>query len=446
MKARTIAFKALLRVEKDNSYSNIVIDSMIKKSSIDKKETAFATMLFYGVLERKLTLDYIISQFSKIPLKKLQTEILIILRLGVYQIMYADKIPDSAAVNESVNLAKKNKLISASGFINGVLRSIIREKNNIIFPKTDNNIIEYLSIKYSCPVNIIKLWLSAYGRNITESILDFSFGRADISARVNNTKIDINSLKQLLGNKNISLYEFDGLENAVFLENTGSIEDLDEYQNGYFHIQDISSQICCNILNPQPYETVIDVCAAPGGKSFTIAELMNNKGKVISMDLYRSRLNLVESGAKRLGLDIIKTICNDAAKDIVNGDLPLCDKLLCDVPCSGLGIIRRKAELKYKNDLGTDTLPDIQYKILSNYSKLLKKDGILVYSTCTLNPKENNMVADRFLSENKDFSPFTIKLPKSIIRGIDEPCNQLTLFPHLNRTDGFFVSAFIKNS
>lgn len=444
MNARTAAFKALVRVEKDKSYSNIIIDSVIKNNNLDKREASFATMLFYGVLERKITLDYVINQFAKTPVRKMQAEILTILRLGIYQIMYADKIPNSAAVNECVNLAKKNKLISASGFINGILRSVIREKENITYPNA-NNIIEYLSVKYSCPENIVSLWLSYYGKDITEGILSVLCGRADISAKINNTKTDIGTVKNSLMQKNISVFEFSGLENAVFLENTGSIEDLDEYKQGLFHIQDISSQICCKILNPQPNDIVIDACSAPGGKSFTIAELMNNKGKVISMDLYASRLNLVKKGAERLGLDIIETKCNDSAKNIFYADLPMCDRLLCDVPCSGLGIIRRKPELRYKNDLGIDALPEIQYKILVNCSALVKKGGIAVYSTCTLNPKENGMVADRFLKENKEFSPFTIKPPEGIIRGIDEPCNQLTVFPHLNRSDGFFVSAFIKN-
>lgn len=445
MNARTVAFKALVKIEKDNSYSNIVIDSIIKNNNIDKKEASFATMLFYGVLERKITLDYIISQFSKTNIRKMQIEILTILRLGIYQIMYADKIPNSATVNECVNLAKKNRLMSASSFINAVLRSVIREKENIIYPKS-NNISEYLSIKYSCPINIVELWLSSYGEDITEGILSVLCGRADISAKINNTKTNIEFIQKSLKEKDIFVSEFSGLENAIFIENTGSITDLDEYKQGLLHIQDISSQICCKILNPQSNDIVIDVCSAPGGKSFTIAELMNNKGKVISMDLYASRLHLVESGAKRLGLDIIETICNDATKEIENENFPMCDRLLCDVPCSGLGIIRRKPELRYKNDLGVETLPDIQYKILNNYSKLVKKNGIVVYSTCTLNPKENGMVADRFLKENKDFLPFTIDLPKGIIRGIEEPCNQLTLFPHLNKTDGFFISVFIRNS
>lgn len=442
MNARTAAFKSLVRVEKDNSYSNITLDSIIKNNNVDKREASLASMLFYGVLERKITLDYIISRFSKTPLKKLQSEVLSILRLGVYQIMYADKIPNSAAVNESVNLAKKNKLLSASGFINGILRSIIREKDNIVYPKKEDDIKEYLSIKYSCPVNIIDLWLNSYGEEITEGILNTLFGRASISARVNNTKVSTEEIKKSLEKKNIKVTEFSSVENSIFLENTGSVEMLEEYKKGLIHIQDTASQICCNILNPQSDDVIIDACSAPGGKSFTIAEIMNNKGKIISLDLYPSRLKLVNDGAKRLGLSIIETKCKDATEECI--DLPMCDKILCDVPCSGLGILKRKPELRYKRDLGTDTLPDIQYKILFNYSKAVKKGGILVYSTCTLNPKENGDVANRFLDENRDFSPFTIDLPKGIIRGIDEPCNQLTLFPHLNDTDGFFISVFVR--
>ena len=187
--------------------------------------------------------------------------------------------------------------------------------------------------------------------------------------------------------------------------------------------------------------TVLDVCSAPGGKTFTLAEIMNNKGKIISCDLYDSRLNLVADGAKRLSLDIISTRECDAAK--VN-DLPMADRVLCDIPCSGLGIIRRKPELRYKNEFGLDTLPDLQYLILCNCSRFVKSGGVLVYSTCTLNPAENNLNAERFLSEHGDFEPFEIELPKNIKRGCDENKNELTLFPHINNTDGFFISAFRK--
>lgn len=436
--SRQTALQALLRVENDTSYSNITLDLLLSKSSLSGRDTALATNIFYGVIEKKLLLDYNLSLFSKQPINKLDTTVLMILRIGMYQIFFMDKIPNSAAVNESVKMCKDNNLYSASSYVNGILRAAIRS-GELKYPDRRKSKNKYLSIKYSCPEKIIKLWRESYGDENTIGILESLEGRPPLTARVNTTKITADDLKKSFEQGGISVKDSEILKNTLLLENTGSVERLSQYKDGLFHIQDMASQICCELLRPEENHTVIDACSAPGGKTFTLAEIMNNKGKIISGDLYKSRLNLVNDGAKRLSLDIISTKDFDAAKV---DNLPEADRVLCDVPCSGLGIIRRKPELRYKNNLGLDTLPNLQYLILCNCSRFVKKGGLIIYSTCTLNPMENNMNVRRFLDEHNDFEPVKINLPKNIKRGFEENSNELTLFPHINNTDGFFISIF----
>lgn len=436
---RTLAFNALSRVLLDNAYSNIAFDSILSKTEVNRREANLAAAIFYGVLERKLTLEYVISKFSKIPVKKIDKKALIILYMGIYQILYMDRIPDSAAVNESVKLCKKQKLFSASGFVNGILRSVSRSgMPELLDNKNDR--LSYLSVKYSFPKDIISLWTESYGVDITERLLEVQAGRPPLYARVNTLKIMSEKLIKALSEKGIKAEQSSILENAIFIENSGSLSELSEFKDGLFHIEDISSQICCEVLSPKRGDSVLDVCAAPGGKSVTMAEMMGNEGEILACDLYQQRLNLINENASKASATIIKTKKADAQ----NADYgKKFQRILCDVPCSGLGIIRRKPELRYKTVIGLDTLPNLQYLILCNAARFTANGGILVYSTCTLNPNENGKNADKFLIEHKDFEPYEIDIP-NIIRGIDEPKNQLTLFPHMNGTDGFFISAFKK--
>lgn len=430
---RTLAFNALLRVLKDDAYSNIAFDTIISRSGANPKEVGLAAAIFYGVLERKLTLDYIISKFSKTPIKKIDFNVLIILYMGIYQILYMDRIPDSAAVNEGVKLCKKQKLFSASGFVNGILRSVSRSG----MPKLPTEKLDRLSVEYSFPKKIIALWQKSYGEEITEKLLESQAGRPPLCARVNTLKTTSDKLIKLLSDKGIKAEKSQVLENSLLIENSGSLARLSEFENGLFHIEDISSQLCCEVLAPQSGDSVLDVCAAPGGKSVTIAEIMQNEGSILACDLYPQRLKLIEENAKKASVDIIKTKAADAQNEDYKQKF---QKVLCDVPCSGFGIIRRKPELRYKGVTGLDTLPNLQYLILCNAAKYVAEGGILVYSTCTLNPSENGENIERFLREHKDFEPYEIRL-NNIVKGIDEPSNELTLFPHTNGTDGFFISA-----
>lgn len=422
MDDRFLAYKILLNIERDKAYSNITVDSVLKNN--EAVSAPFVCQIVYGVIERKITLDYILSQFLTQPLKKLNPQVLTILRMGVYQIKFMDKVPDSAAVNESVKLVKKVKCAYASGLINSVLRKV--SSNAIEYPNTDNKIFD-LSIKYSCPEVLVKHYIDDYGLNDAENILKDSLGASPIFLRVNSLKCSAKQLIDELSNDGIQAELCADLDNAVKLTDGGAVFKSKAYKDGLFHVQDKASQICISKLAPNPDDIVFDMCASPGGKSFTIAEIMENRGKIYSFDLYEHRVKLISDGAKRLGIDIIHAQTGNSAE--FNDKLPLADKILCDVPCSGLGVIRRKPEIRYKDFDFIDNLCELQYNILSCSAKYLKNTGTIVYSTCSLNKKENEEVCDRFLNNNPDF----IK--------VDE---YVTLMPHTNGTDGFFIAKFQK--
>lgn len=438
---RNIAFNVLLKIEQDNAYSNIALNNAIRENRLNGLDSSFVSALVYGVLERQITLDYIIRQYSKIPLRKIEIKTKIILRLGILQLLFMDKVPESAAVNESVNLAKKHKLQKSSGFINGILRSITRAEVKYTLPD-ENDKVRYYAIKYSAPQELTKLWLDSYGEENTVKLLEALNGRPKICARVNTLKTNKKALIDELAKQNVSAQEIPFLENAITLENTGSIERLSSYKKGLFHIQDASSQLCVDFLSPKPREIMLDVCSAPGGKSFTSAQYMSDRGKIFSCDLYDHKLKLIKDNAHRLGINSIVTLKRDGASSEV--PLPIADKILCDVPCSGLGILSRKPEIRYKDNLITEDLPEIQYKILCKSAEYLANGGRLVYSTCTLNPEENNKNAKRFLDEHPDFYGVKLKLPQTITRAYEENDYELTLMPHTSGTDGFYIAVFGK--
>ena len=439
--ARYAAFQALMRIENDNAYSNLVLDEVLSNAELDARDKAFVSNIFYGVLERRITLDHIIRKHSGIRLKKIETPVLTILRMAVYQLVFMDKVPDNAAVNEAVKLCKKEKLYRSSGFVNGILRSITRADERLVLPD-EHDEVKYLSVKYSCPESIVKLWLGDYSRDITEGILKELFGRPPVFIAVNTLKTSEEKLTEALKDEGAEA-EKTALENALRLDISGSAAALQAYKNGLFQIQDISSQMCCELLCVKDGDIVSDVCAAPGGKTLNIAR-RTPSGKVYAYDMYESRLKLIKSAAKRMGIPNISAEVRDAADKCA--PLNLSDKVLCDVPCSGLGVLRRKPEIRYKEDTGADTLPDIQLSILENSAAAVKLGGTLLYSTCTLNKKENNLNAARFLERNKDFEPLVLQLPDSVERLTDEEPNCLTLFPQANGGDGFFIAAFRKKA
>ena len=430
---RQKAFEILFRIHSANAYSNLTLDTYLQKENMDVRDKAFVSALVYGVCERQLTIDYNLSCYLKQPLKKLKPEVLIALRLGVLQLLFMDKIPPSAAINESVNLVKNNKASFASGLVNAVLRNVI--KNGLQLPgECDEN---YLSVKYSCPEWLVNLWINSYGRENAESILSHSLGEVPVYLRVNTTKVSADDLIKLLAEEDVVAEKCVCLENALVIRKQGSIEKLEAFKNGLFHVQDLSSQLCASLLNAQEGDSVLDVCSAPGGKAFTICENLNDNGLVTACDIYPARVKLIEDGAQRLGLTSVSVVVSDAS--VYNESFHQFDKVLCDVPCSGLGIIRRKPEIKYKSLDDIDKLYNLQYLILCMTARYVKTGGRLVYSTCSLNPAENTAICNKFLSENKDFKTTIIHDGDKF--GIVEN-NMLTVMPHFNDTDGFFVAIF----
>ncbi|MFV0516250.1 MAG: 16S rRNA (cytosine(967)-C(5))-methyltransferase RsmB [Aminipila sp.] len=423
---RKTAYYALMDVESKKSYSNIALNHQIicgKPSS-----PSFVRELVYGVLENKMLLDYIIDHFVQSGVAKVKLSDLIILRMGIYQLGYMDSVPEYAAVNESVILAKKFAR-GRESFINGVLRSYIRNKFSVKLPDRTEDEIKYLSIKYSCEPWIVEMWIKQYGNETTEALLKSSQGNPGLSIRVNTLKTGKEDLVRRLTERDYEVKDSEisscGLK---VIKGTGLIED-GLYKAGLFSIQDESSMKTIEILDPQPGETIIDVCAAPGGKTLAAAEKMSNRGNIIARDIYLRKLGIINKEAERLGISIVTTSSWDATK-MDSELLEKADRVIADVPCSGLGIIRKKPEIKYKKRVNEfEALPRKQLEILTVASKYVKRGGVLQYSTCTINKHENEKVIKEFLRKNKSFS-------------IQE---ERQFMPHIDETDGFYVCKMVKS-
>lgn len=399
MSARYAAYKLIEKVE-TGGYSNIALGGMFSKSdSLSDRDKAFAARLFYGVTERKLTLEHIIGAYVSKPLQKLDRQVRITLMMGVYQIMYMDNVPDSAAVNESVSLVKKLGKASASGMVNAVLRSIIRDGKKI--PPVKGDKYDKMAVEYSCPAELIRRICKGYGEENTVSLLEASLLPSVTVLRTNVLKTSSEELIASLKSRGISAQASEFEENAVICDDLRDVERDPDFIAGNYHIQDYSSQLCCKAVSPRKGETVIDICAAPGGKTFTMAEMMGDEGRIFACELHEKRTGLIVKGAERLGISCIEAVTNDAR--VYNEKLPVADRVLCDVPCSGYGVIRGKPEIRYKPLSEAQRLPEIQLDILRTACRYVKDGGLLVYSTCTVNIEENECVIEKFLAENSDF-------------------------------------------
>ena len=435
--ARSLAFSSLMRCERDKSYSNLEIDSSIRRNKLSDADKRLYTALVYGVIERKLTLDYIISRLSSKPLEALDAEVLTATRMGLYQLIWLDRVPDSAAVNESVALIKAVKPRSAS-FVNALLREFGRRYSKDELPYPDKSDYEkYLSVRYSCGEDIVRT-LENYG---AEPILAAFEEQPPVTLRVNTLKLTRDELLAELAKEDIPAEPTILSPFGIKLKKRSIPEKITELiSGGYVFIQDEASQIAAMALDPKPGEVVIDACACPGGKSFSAAMLMENRGKILAFDLHKNKLSLIMSGAKRLGIDIIEAgEKNGAVFDEALAETA--DALICDAPCSGLGVIAKKPEIRYKSAAEYSRLPEVQYSILSNCSRYLKPGGRLCYSTCTLNPDENQGVVSRFLSENSSFEPLDFRFGE-----LHSERGMLTLLPQEQGTDGFFISLLRKKS
>ena len=425
--SRQVVLELLVKMEQNGAYSNIVLDNTFNEERLSNRDKAFAAMLFYGVIERRMTLDYIIRLYSSTEFDKIDVDVLQLLRMGLYQLLYT-AVPESAAVNECTELARGN----SKGFVNGILRSFIREGKKIDYKDLEG--IAKLSIEYSCPKWLVKKWMGMFGEEKTTAILKDSFGRPPLFVKVNTLKCTTDELMAEFAKEKIETKKNALLDDCLEVGRIHGIEATNAYRKGLFHVQDISSQLCCKVAKPIFNETVIDLCAAPGGKTFTMGEMMSNRGKIYSFDLYNGKVSMINEGARRLGLSIVTAAVNDATK--YNENIPMADKVLCDTVCSGLGVIRRKPEIKYKEMKNLETLPILQQHIMETASKYVKVGGTLIYSTCTLNVDENEKVVEGFLSKNPGFAPVVVPIN---INGVEDVCMR-TFLPTVTGGDGFFAA------
>ncbi|MEG0830411.1 MAG: 16S rRNA (cytosine(967)-C(5))-methyltransferase RsmB [Anaerovoracaceae bacterium] len=421
---RKTAYLALMDIESKKSYSNLALNHQIVCNSPNSQ--GFVRELTYGVIENKLLLDCYIDQLVTTGAASLKASDLTVIRMGLYQLGYMDSVPEYAAVNESVLLAKKY-CKGRDGFVNGVLRSYLNRKYSMKLPDRSENEIHYLSIKYSYAPWIIELWLEQYTVSFVEDMLKAGNQTPKLTIRLNWLKVIKADLIKRLEAKGFEVEEGKLCQNALHIKGSGVI-DGELYKRGLFSIQDESSQLTAEKLNPKHGDLVMDVCAAPGGKTLAIAERMNNTGKIIASDIYRRKLDLIDKEADRLGITNVETRSWDATREN-SSMVEKADCVLVDAPCTGLGVVSRKPEIKYKEKTEEmELLPKKQLSILSVSSKYLKPGGTLVYSTCTINPYENQRVVEAFLRKNPQFKKI----------------EALQLMPQVNNTDGFFICVMKK--
>lgn len=439
MKAREIAYKVLLDIEKNKNYSNMAINKHFKDVKMSNQDRGLATEIIYGVIENKYYIDYMIDKLSKVKTNKMEIYVKTLLRMGIYQIMFLNSISDYAAVNETVNLAKK-KNSKVSGFINGILRNVIRQKEEIGKVKTKDD-VDYLSIKYSYDKWMIRNWMIHFGKEFTEELLEANNERPNIYLRTNTLKITRDELIKKLEKQNIKAEKVNVVEEAIKVEHLKDIENNSLYKEGLFTVQDVSSMLVGKVMNPKENSLVLDVCSAPGGKTTHMATLMNNTGQVVSRDIYDHKLKLIKAASKRLGLTNVDVEEFDGMK-LDRESIAKFDYVLADVPCSGLGIIRRKPEIKYKEKEEFRQLPPIQKKILENASKYVKVGGTLIYSTCTIQDSENIDVVNEFLQKNKNFELVPIKEVNVDLENQEK--GYMKIYPNVHDMDGFFISKLIR--
>lgn len=422
---RKAAFLTLVDVETKKSYSNLALNHQIVVTKPNHE--GFVRELVYGVLEHKLTLDYYIDLLANNGVGSLKTNELTILRMGIYQIGYMNSVPEYAAVNESVLLAKRY-CRGKDGLINGILRAYLGKRMQLKLPDRSEDEVRYLSVKYSYAPWIVELWLRHYSSDFVEQLLAAGNETPPMTVRLNWLRIMKKDLISKLEESGFEVKEGDICSNALHVKGSRLLE-TEAYRMGLFTPQDESSMLVAEKLDPQHGDVVMDMCAAPGGKTMAIAERMNNTGKIIASDIYRRKLDLIDREAKRLGVTNVETRSWDATRE-ESSMFQKADRVLVDAPCTGLGVVRRKPEIKYKEHTDEmDLLPKKQLAILTASASYVKPGGTLVYSTCTINPNENEKVTDAFVKRNPSF--------KKVERTL--------LLPNVNGTDGFFICVMKKD-
>jgi len=426
--ARQTALAILQKNEKAGQYTNLALDHALKDSTLSSADRALVATLVYGVTERRITLDYVLSTLVSRPLSELDADALFALRLGLYQLMYLDRIPQHAAIYETVNICRRR----SAGFVNAVLRAYTRLREPVAFPNVKDEPVRALSVCYSVCERLAERLIASLGAEQAEAYLAATLQTPPTTLRVNTARIRREELAERIEGSELTPLSPHGL----YVK--GAVRELYGFEEGLFFVQDEASQICVEALGAKAGECVLDICACPGSKSFGAAMSMEGRGEIFAFDLHESKLSLVVSGAKRLGILIPKTQAADGR--VPKAELiGTADRIICDVPCSGYGVLAKKPELRYKDPAISASLPQIQTDILENCSTYLKSGGTLVYSTCTVLGEENEQVVQAFLRRHSEFSltPFAVG-ELSCERGM------ITLYPHIHHTDGFFIAKLTK--
>ncbi len=434
MDARETALRALITCRRQSGWSNAVLKQTIAQDRLDSRDAALATRLCYGVVQNRGRLDFYLAQLLKGSVKKLHPAVRDILHLGLYQIYDLDKIPDSAAVNESVRLARKYGAPGSDRLVNGVLRNAVRTKGGLQEP------VSYAD-RYSHPEELITLLKGALPKGTLESVLIADNQAPQTVVQVNTLKITREGLLERLAAEGVAATPHGWMPDCLILGGTGSIEKLPSFQQGLFYVQDPASKLSVQCAGLQEGFRVLDCCAAPGGKSFAAAIAMRGTGKITSCDVHPHKVSLIENGAGRLGLENITARLQDASVFVPEWEEQM-DAVLVDAPCSGLGIIRKKPDIRYRDLKETEALPELQKGILWNQARYVKKGGVLLYSTCTLLPRENEEVVAAFLAVHPEFSLEKLALPPVFP---ENETGMLTLLPGQRDTDGFFISKMRRN-
>lgn len=439
---RDAAIRVLSEIDNEGKFSNKLLQQY-SESELSKEDIRLLRELVYGVVENRMYIDKIIRSASSVKMKKIHPMILQILRLGVYQIGFMDRIPAHASINEAVKLARKYGHKGTVGYVNGVLRRIEREREQH-FSNDEPSSADDLAIRYSHPDYLVRLWIEQFGFEFAKKLIVANNSRPLLSLRVNTLKTDREDLMGMLKKYNLELIKGELSEDCVRVVNPENITETKEFKDGLFTIQDESSMMVTEIAGPIEGNTVLDVCSAPGGKATHIAQRMNNRGRVIARDLYAQKINLVMENAERLGIEIIKGQVHDATefdeslKDMV-------DICIVDAPCSGFGLLRRKPDIKFnRKSEDVESLIDIQSSILNVSSGYVKSGGKLIYSTCTLNIEENLNQVRKFLERNSQFKLKAIELPHGKLISETQESGYIELYPHIHGTDGFFIANMVK--
>ncbi|WP_128894307.1 16S rRNA (cytosine(967)-C(5))-methyltransferase RsmB [Longirhabdus pacifica] len=446
--ARGSALHVLWQVEEDKAYSNIALNQRLQHVNLSLKDSALTTEIVYGTLQFQNVLDNVLNTFVSKGVKKLHAWVRCLLRMSAYQFMYLDKIPDHAIVNEAVNIAKKIGHSGISGMVNGVLRNMIRNREDLHLP-TSTATPKEMALTYAHPQWMIQKWVKQYGKEVTERICYANNQSAKLSIRVNINKTDRTTLFQWLEDNG---YEpaYSSLSPVGMVLNKGTVSSLtntSQYENGHFTIQDESSMLVADVVDPQPGMMVLDMCAAPGGKATHIAEKMQGKGTVYANDIHPHKQQLMDQQAARLGLHHMKTKISDAANLSEKWNEPTFDVVLLDAPCSGLGVMRRKPEMKWtKSEKEIAALPAIQLELLREAAKLVKSGGDIVYSTCTMIREENEKVIAQFLEEhdNITLSDASALLQDHVLDTLASENKMIQILPHHFNSDGFFIARLHK--